>query len=70
MRFLEKMIIFRKLYARFEEGVNHNAIIVYGNTPWFHSEKYDERKHLLYIDLWIFILRFEWTTKDEHRKDK
>lgn len=65
-------IFFRKLYKSPKEGEAANAIIVYVKYDWV-AESCDhietghrvviEWKHRLQVDLWLFIVRFEWNTK-------
>lgn len=57
------MIHFRKPYSRWKEGVVSDAIVSYGKTPWAYGNEYDEVRKILFIDLWLIMLKFTWIKK-------
>lgn len=55
---------FRKPFSHpKEEGIDPNAIVVYRSRPYTYGDDFDQIKKGLWIDLWLFVVRFEWVKK-------
>lgn len=63
-----KNVRFRRIYARFEEGIEPNAIVAYAKTPYYRRplESGPDAivgtlyRHVIVVDCWLFQFRIGW----------
>ena len=57
------MIAFRKLYSEPVEGEMLNSIVAYRSRAFTYGDEYDEVIKTIWIDFWLFVVRFSWVKK-------
>jgi len=64
------MIRLRKPYVRYTEGIQHEAVVVFGKRPIYRTgDSVNQYEYKMQIDLWLVIIRMTWSSRMKVEKE-